>query len=118
MHLVGRDVEQTEMTPFPFFPQNRLSELPCFFDWLFITGVGGGEKLSPSKRADFYDLMMAAHYLQLEALVLLGGKYICRQISGQTVEYVRSLLGIIPDLDPKEEARIRRENEKILGQKS
>ena len=77
--------------------------------------MGGGESLNPQNRAGFYDVMIAAHYLQLEPLVLLGGKYICRQITCKSVKDVRSLLGIVNDLEPEVEARIVEENNKILG---
>lgn len=78
---------------------DELKELPCYFDYHFMVTLGGGETLKKDNLPLFYNVMIAAEFLELKDLVLLGGKYICRQISGQTPDYVRELLGIRDDLD-------------------
>ena len=94
--------------------QQRLNELPCFFDWNFITQLGGGETLSPHKRTDFYNLVILADQLGLNSLVVLAGKYICSNIQKKSVEEVRNILGLINDLSEEEEKQIRKTNEAIL----
>jgi len=101
--------------------QQRITEVPCYFDWDFITKVGDGmtndirSEATDKNRTKFYNTMIAANYLGLDDLVLLGGKFICKQISGKKdIDYVRNLLGIVNDLGPKAE-EIRQANERILG---
>lgn len=96
--------------------QARLLEQPCYFDWNYICKLGGdGERLNPKNRGQFYDVMIAANYLQLDNLVLLGGKYICRYIAGKSVDQVRSALGILKDIPDEEIKRMEAENRGLFN---
>lgn len=96
--------------------QARLLEQPCYFDWNYICQLGGGsERLNPKNRGHFYDVMIAANYLQLDNLVLLGGKYICRYIAGKSVDQVRNILGILNDIPDDEAKRMTEENRGLFN---
>ncbi|XP_053691026.1 S-phase kinase-associated protein 1-like [Sabethes cyaneus] len=57
------------------------------------------------------DLMMAANYLDIQALLDTCCKTVANMIKGKTPEEIRQNLNIKNDFSPEEEERIRRENE-------
>lgn len=109
---------------------DRITDLPCFFDWLLITNVAcGGPEFSKNDSddiidpldfgvpfmSDFLHLMVAANYLKLEGLLLLGGKFLKPLISGKSPETVRNLLGIQQDMSLNDVQNILAFNEPLLS---
>lgn len=82
--------------------QTRLQELLSYWDRRFI---------SIENLAELYDLLVAAHFLQISGLIEVGAKHICSLIAGKTCEEVRQILNIHKDIPPDEERRINSENE-------
>ncbi|KAF7492955.1 E3 ubiquitin ligase complex SCF subunit sconC [Sarcoptes scabiei] len=84
-----------------------LDELPSYWDRRFLSDIVGDEdpNLGWSKRADLYDLLIAAHFLQIQPIVEIGGKFICSTIKDKSIEQVRNFLGITNDLDDDDEFR-------------
>ncbi|KAJ6219246.1 hypothetical protein RDWZM_005058 [Blomia tropicalis] len=73
----------------------RLKEPISFWDWKFISDIAGepfGD--DPNKRANFYDLMIAAHYLNIESLIHIGGKYMSEQLTSFTLQDTGRKLGM------------------------
>jgi S-phase kinase-associated protein 1 len=59
---------------------------------------------------EIFDLIMAAHYMDIQPLMELGAAKIASMIRGKTAEEIRELFNIENDFTPEEEARIREEN--------
>ena len=78
----------------------KLEELPSYWDRRFLADIAGDEDQTNGwqNRADLYDLLIAAHFLRINPIVEIGGKFICQSIRERNVEQVRNFLGIINDL--------------------
>lgn len=64
----------------------RKLELPTYWDRHFI---------AIKDRGEFYDLLLAAHYLQIPGIIEVGGKFICRNLANKTdIEAIRLWLNI------------------------
>jgi S-phase kinase-associated protein 1 len=58
-----------------------------------------------------FEIVMAANFLDIEALLKTGCKTIANLIKGKSPEEIRQHFNIINDFTPEEEAQIRKENE-------
>lgn len=86
--------------------QTKLEELPSYWDRRFLADIAGDEDPVNGwqNRGDLYDLLIAAHFLQIQPIVEIGGKFICQAIKERNVEQVRNFLGIVNDM-PEDEIR-------------
>ena len=113
LHMAEFDEDEHERA------QERLRELPCYFDWKFLLDITNGgldESSTDADRVALYDTMELADFLQLDNLLLVGSKFIYESIKRKNVTEVRQILGIIADFpDPNEEREIRKKNEAVLG---
>ncbi|KAK7754463.1 hypothetical protein SLS62_003483 [Diatrype stigma] len=60
---------------------------------------------------DLIDLINAANYLEIEVLFERCCKTMAVKLTGKTTEEMRKILGVVSDLAPEEEKRIREDNE-------
>ena len=58
-----------------------------------------------------FKIMLAANYLDIEALLDVGCKTVANMIKGKSTEDIRKIFNIINDFTAEEEEQIRRENE-------
>ena len=58
-----------------------------------------------------FQIILAANYLDIKALVDVGCKTVANMIKGKSPEEIRQTFNIKNDFTPEEEAQIRRENE-------
>jgi S-phase kinase-associated protein 1 len=59
-----------------------------------------------------FDIILAAKYMDIQALLDLGCKTVANMIKGKTPEEIRRIFNITNDFTPEEEGQIRRENER------
>ena len=70
-----------------------------------------GRKLAGLERAELFDVILAANYLDVAPLLNLACHIVANMIKGKTVEEIRAIFGIDNDFTPEEEEEVRRENE-------
>ncbi|KAK9472696.1 E3 ubiquitin ligase SCF complex, Skp subunit [Dipodascopsis tothii] len=58
-----------------------------------------------------FEIILAANYLDIKALLEVGCKTVANMIKGKSAEEIRRTFNIQNDFTPEEEAQIRRENE-------
>ncbi|KAJ3026457.1 UNVERIFIED_CONTAM: hypothetical protein HDU68_005632 [Siphonaria sp. JEL0065] len=58
-----------------------------------------------------FEIILAANYLDIKALLDLGCKSVANMIKGKTAQEIRDMFNIENDFTPEEEEQIRRENE-------
>ncbi|XP_021756579.1 SKP1-like protein 12 [Chenopodium quinoa] len=58
----------------------------------------------------FFDLMLAANYMDIKSLLMVTCKYVARTIQGNSPEEIRKIYNIKNDYTPEQEEAIRREN--------
>ncbi|KAK9381850.1 E3 ubiquitin ligase SCF complex, Skp subunit [Kockiozyma suomiensis] len=58
-----------------------------------------------------FEIILAANYLDIKALLEVGCKTVANMIKGKSPEEIRRQFNIQMDFTPEEEAQIRRENE-------
>ncbi|KAJ3102278.1 hypothetical protein HK100_004392 [Physocladia obscura] len=58
-----------------------------------------------------FEIILAANYLDIKALLDLGCKTVANMIKGKSAEQIRDMFNIENDFTPEEEEQIRRENE-------
>lgn len=59
---------------------------------------------------EFFEILMAANYLDIKKILDVGSKIIADQLKGMEPEEIRKTFGIKNDYTPEEEAKIREEN--------
>ncbi|KAK1228336.1 hypothetical protein PQX77_008631 [Marasmius sp. AFHP31] len=59
----------------------------------------------------FFELIIAANYLDVKPLTNLGSTTVANMIKGRTPEQIRALFNLVNDFTPEEEAQIRAECE-------
>jgi hypothetical protein len=57
-----------------------------------------------------FEIILAAHYLDIKKLVTLGCKTVAGMLKGKTTEQMRAEFGIVNDFTPEEEAKVIAEN--------
>jgi len=73
----------------------------CPWDWEFLQVEQG----------DLFEIMMAAHYLEIDGLIDVCAKKIAGMMKGKSPEELRTMFNIENDFTPQEERQIRREME-------
>jgi S-phase kinase-associated protein 1 len=58
-----------------------------------------------------FELILAANYLDMKALLDLGCKTVANMIKGKSVEEIRKTFNVQNDFTPEEEEAIKKENE-------
>jgi len=58
-----------------------------------------------------FEIILAANYMDISALLDLGCRTVANMIKGKTAEEIRKTFNIQNDFTPEEEDQIRRENE-------
>jgi len=58
-----------------------------------------------------FNVILAANYLDMRDLLMLGCRTVANMIKGKTPEEIRQMFGIENDFTPEEEERVRKENE-------
>ncbi|GLT61236.1 hypothetical protein SLA2020_339580 [Shorea laevis] len=68
------------------------------------------EFVSDESNEALKELILAAHYLNIEDMLSLLNQTVADRIKNKSVEYVRGLFGIENNFSPEEEERLRQEN--------
>lgn len=58
-----------------------------------------------------FNIILAANYLDIKALLNIGCKTVANMIKGKSPEEIRRTFNIVNDFTPEEEAQIKKENE-------
>ena len=58
-----------------------------------------------------FEIILAANYPDIKALLDVGCKTVANMVKGQSPDAIRKIFNIQNDFTPEEEDRIRRENE-------
>ena len=77
---------EPEIIPKPLRSKEMKSVCPDEWDATFIDKIG-------EKRQDLYDLILAANYLDIKALLHLGCAKVASLIKGQPLEKIKEILG-------------------------
>lgn len=83
-------------------PDGNFDQYVTEWDAEFVRRIANHEEL--------FELIEAAHYMDLRGLMELGAAKVASMIRGKTPEEIRELFGIENDFTPEEEAQIREEN--------
>jgi len=69
------------------------------------------EKFMQVDQEMLFEIILAANYLDIKALLDIGCKTVANMIKGKSPEEIRKTFNITNDFTPEEEDQIRRENE-------
>ena len=97
-HHVDHEVKEI---PKPL-PDGNFDQYVTEWDAAFVARIPQHEEL--------FELIEAAHYMDLKTLMELGAAKVASMIRGKTPEEIRELFNIENDFTPEEEAQIREEN--------
>ena len=82
------------------FREKRLDDIPPW-DQEFMRKVD---------QSTMFEIILAANFLDIKELLEVGCKTVANMIKGKSTEELRNLFGIVNDLTPAEEEKIRTEN--------
>lgn len=97
------DVDDLERTakggePLNYWDRKFLEAIYNNTNEVGISNNGNNTVTTNNSRAAFYDLVIVAHFLQINPLIEAASRYLCRQISSkQSVQEVRNELNIPED---------------------
>lgn len=120
------DIGEADTIPLPNVSENTLKKVIEYCTWHYENPSPVNEDGTPGEHkeaeefdqefikmenAPLFELILAANYMDIKALLDLSCKTVANMLKGKTVEEIRTIFGIVNDFTPDEEEAVRKENE-------